>query len=44
MPKNGVFDSDPQGLEYSREGDVDAASLVHQHFLYSTFSNHRINE
>jgi hypothetical protein len=39
-----VFDSDPQGLEHLGEGDVDAASPIHQHFLYPAFSDHMINE
>jgi hypothetical protein len=39
-----VLDGDSQGLEHPGEGDVNAASLVHQHFLYPAFSDHRIND
>jgi hypothetical protein len=39
-----VLDGDPQGLECPREDDVDAASPVHQHFIYMAFSDHMINE
>jgi hypothetical protein len=34
----------PPSLGASGEGNVDAASLVHQYFLYPDLSDHRINE
>jgi hypothetical protein len=39
-----VFDGDAQGLERPGEGDINATSSVHQHFLYPAFLDHQINE
>jgi hypothetical protein len=50
MPKKGVSDSwsslsaTPKPKSVWGEGDVDAASHVHQYLLYPTLSDHRINE
>jgi hypothetical protein len=49
MPKKGVSDlvrslTVTLGPGVFGEGDVDAASPVHQYFLYPAFSDHRINE
>jgi hypothetical protein len=39
-----LFEGNSQTLERLGEGDVDAASPVHQHLLYPALSDHRIDE
>ena len=39
-----LFEGDSQALKCPGEGDVDAASPVHQHLLYPALSDHRIDE
>jgi hypothetical protein len=39
-----LFEGNSQALERPGEGDVDAASPIHQHLLYSALSDHRIDE
>ena len=39
-----VVDGDPQGLECPGKGDVDAAATIHQHLLYPSFLDYRVNE
>jgi hypothetical protein len=41
---NEVSSQDPQGLECSREGDVDAADAVHQNLLDPTFLDHGVDK